>query len=83
MTIDDLANFTPADVVPVEVEFWPTTALVRKGHRIRLDVQPADGCGHGSQSAYDASYHKGASNAISMGPSPASYLQLPVVPPKS
>lgn len=74
---------SPNDVVQVEVESWPTTALVRKGHRIRLDVQPADGCGHGNRSAYDASYHRGASNTIYMGPSHASYLQLPVVPPKS
>lgn len=71
-----------SEVVPVGVELWPTTALVRKGSRIRLDVQPADGCNQGNKSAYDASYHKGASNTIYMGPSHQSYLQLPVIPPK-
>lgn len=80
------ADYAPlksrSDLVEAEVELWPTTALVRKGQRIRLDVQPADGCGHGSRSAYDASYHQRASNTIYMGPSHKSYLQLPVVPPK-
>ncbi|MFH0768196.1 MAG: CocE/NonD family hydrolase, partial [Chloroflexota bacterium] len=48
------------EVVEVEVELWPTTALLKRGHRIRLDVQPTDGCGHGTRLAYDESYHKGA-----------------------
>ena len=58
------------------------TALIKKGQRIRLDVQPADGCSHGNRGAYDASYHKGASNTIYSGPSHQSYLQLPVISAK-
>ena len=73
---------SPSDIVPVEVEFWPMTALIKKGQRIRLDVQPADGCSHGNRGAYDASYHKGASNTIYSGPSHQSYLQLPVISAK-
>lgn len=73
---------SPSEVVEAQVELWPMTALVKKGYRVRLDVQPADGCAHGNRSAYDVSYHKGASNTLYMGPEHQSYLQLPVVPPK-
>ena len=36
---------TPGEIVQVEVEIWPTSMVFRKGHRIRLDVQPRDGVG--------------------------------------
>ena len=32
---------TPGEIVRVEVEIWPTSMVFKKGHRIRLDVQPA------------------------------------------
>ena len=73
---------SPDEVVPVDVELHPTTALVRKGDRIRLDIQPVDGCDFGSPHYYDASYHQGASNTIYTGADHSSYVQLPVIPPK-
>ena len=76
----DYAPLTPGAIVPVEVEIIPTVALIRKGHRIRLDIQPFDGFCHGSRHAYDGSYHDGASNAIYMGPDHLSYIQMPIVP---
>ncbi len=79
----DYAPLTSSkEVVEVEVELWPMTALIKKGHRIRLDVQPADGCSHGNRKAYDATYHRGASNTIYTGPGHPSYLQLPIISPK-
>ena len=33
----------PGEIVKVEVEIWPTSMVFKKGHRIRLDVQPRDG----------------------------------------
>src|SRR5215471_1636437 len=36
---------TPGEIVRVEVEIWPTSMVFKKGHRIRLDVQPRDGIG--------------------------------------
>ncbi|MBP1608652.1 MAG: hydrolase [Acidobacteria bacterium] len=72
---------SPSEVVPVEVEIWPATGVIKKGWRIRLDVQPADGC-DAYRHEYDASYHTGATNTIHTGPSHPSYLQLPVIPPK-
>jgi hypothetical protein len=78
----DYQPLTPGEVVEVEIEIWPTTAFIRKGHRIRLDVQPTDGYDHAIEHSYDETYHKGASNTIYMGPDHPCYLQLPVIPPK-
>ena len=78
----DYAPLHHGEVVPVEVEIIPNTGLVRKGHRIRLDIQPHTGVGHGNRHAYDESYHDGALNTIYTGPEHASYVQLPVVPPR-
>ena len=36
---------TPGEIVKVEVEIWPTSMVFKKGHRIRLDIQPRDGIG--------------------------------------
>jgi predicted acyl esterase len=77
----DYAPLRDGEIVPVEVEIVPNTGLVRKGHRIRLDVQPYTGVGHGNRHAYDAAYHDGALNTIYTGPEYPSYLQLPVLPP--
>lgn len=78
----DYAPLSSGQIVPVEVEIWPTTALIKKGHRIRLDIQPVDGCDHGLKHAYDPTYHLGALNTIYTGPGHKSYLQLPVIPPE-
>jgi predicted acyl esterase len=78
---DDYAPLRAGEIVPVEIEIIPNTGLVRKGQRIRLDVQPCNGVGHGARHAYDPAYHDGAHNTIYTGPRYPSYLQLPVVPP--
>jgi putative CocE/NonD family hydrolase len=76
----DYAPLKANEVVPVEIEIIPNTALVRKGHRIRVDIQPYDGFGHGTRHAYDPSYHDGARNTIYTGPNYPSFIQLPIVP---
>ncbi len=78
----DYAPLKQGDMVEVEVEIPPNTALVRKGQRIRVDVQPYDGSGHGLGHHYEASYHDGAVNSVFTGPKRASYIQLPILPPK-
>src|SRR5207247_8747913 len=35
----------PGEPVRVEVEIWPTCMVFKRGHCIRLDVQPRDGIG--------------------------------------
>ena len=69
----------PGEIVRVEVEIWPTSMVFRKGHRIRLDVQPRDGVGSQSYMHYHADYNTGT-NTIYAGGDKNSYLLLPVIP---
>ncbi len=76
----DHAPLRPGEIVPVEIEIVPTTGLVRKGHRLRVDIEPYTGVGHGLRHAYDATHHDNAEHSIFTGPSHPSYIQLPIVP---
>jgi putative CocE/NonD family hydrolase len=73
------AFLAPREVVRLEVEIWPTCMVFRKGHRIRLDVQPRDGVGSAPYTHYSADYNTGT-NLIHTGGSQASHLLLPFVP---
>jgi predicted acyl esterase len=66
-------------VVQVQVEIWPTSMVFKKGHRIRLDVQPRDGVGSVHYTHYHADYNSG-SNTIYAGGERESFLLLPVIP---
>ena len=76
----DYAPLTAGEVVPVEIEIIPNTALIRQGHRIRVDIQPLDGFAHGTRHNYDPTYHDGARNFVYTGPEHLGYIQIPVVP---
>jgi len=69
----------PGEIVKVEVEIWPTSMVFKKGHRIRLDVQPRDGAGSAGYLHYHADYNTGT-NTIYSGGEHESYLLLPVIP---
>ena len=75
----DHAPLGKDEVVAVEFGLNPSTAVVRRGHRLRLDVQPNVPAGLPSRS-YVESYHAGASNTIYTGPQHPSYVQLPIIP---
>jgi len=53
-------------VVRMDVEIWPTCMVFRKGHRIRLDIQPRDGVGSFPYTHYSADYNTGT-NVIHTG----------------
>ena len=74
---------TPGEIVRVEVEIWPTSMVFKKGHRIRLDVQPRDGVGSSHYMHYHADYNSGATNTVYAGGDMDSHLLLPVIPPTS
>lgn len=78
---EDHQPLTPGETVAAEVELWPNTALIKKGHRLWLTLQPRNSCFRTHTHEYDESYHRGASNSIYTGGPEAAYLQLPVVPP--
>ncbi len=75
----DHAPLTGGEIVDVEIGLNPSSALIRKGSRLRVDVQPYSPAGLPVR-AYDESYHAGASNTVYTGPSHPSYIQLPIVP---
>ena len=75
----DHAPLGKDEVVAVEFGLNPSTALVRRGQRLRIDIQPSAPAGVPSR-AYDESYHLGATNTIYTGPRYQSYVQLPVIP---
>ena len=78
-THDERQWLTPGVPVKVEVEIWATSMVFRKGHRIRLDIQPRDGIGSAPYTHYSADYNTGT-NTVFAGGSRASYLLLPVIP---
>jgi putative CocE/NonD family hydrolase len=69
----------PGEIVEVQVEIWPTSMVFKKGHRIRLDVQPRDGVGSAGYMHYHADYNTGTNTVYAGGDKP-SYLLLPVIP---
>ena len=69
----------PGEIGKVEVEILPTSMVFKKGHRIRLDVQPRDGVGSQGYMHYHADYNTGT-NTIYAGGDYESYLLLPVIP---
>ncbi len=69
----------PGEIVNVDVEIWPTSMVFKKGHRIRLDVQPRDGIGSQGYMHYHADYNTGT-NTIHSGGEHELYLLLPVIP---
>ncbi|MES3001841.1 MAG: CocE/NonD family hydrolase [Pseudomonadota bacterium] len=75
----DCAPLKTGEIVPIEVGLNPSTAFIRKGYRLRVDVQPYSPAGVPVR-AYDKSYHTGAVNRIYTGPQHPSYLQLPIIP---
>lgn len=75
----DYRPLTKGETVATEIELWANALEVKKGQRIRLDVQPTSACGR-ARLFYEPSYHTGAENTIYTGPKHPSYLQLPVIP---
>ena len=64
--ISGASSSKPGEIVEVQVEIWPTSMVFRKGHRIRLDVQPRDGAGSAGYMHYHADYNTGT-NTIHAG----------------
>jgi predicted acyl esterase len=75
----DNAPLKPGEIVPVEVGLNPSTAVIRKGHRLLVDIQPYAPAGVPVR-AYDKSYHVDAVNRIYTGPEHPSFVQLPIIP---
>ena len=75
----DYAPLRNGEVVAIELGLNPSSALIQKGCRLRVDIQPYAPAGAPTR-AYDESYHAGAVNSVYTGPAHSSYIQLPIVP---
>ncbi len=77
---DDHAPLEAGVPVQVEIELNPNTGFIRRGQRLRVDIQPYDGVAAGMYHGYDESSHDGATNSVLTGPEYPGYLQLPIIP---
>ena len=68
------------EIVDCEVEVMSTSIVIKKGHKLRLDIGPKDGHGSAHFTHYHADYNDGALNTIHTGKDKPSYLLLPVIP---
>jgi uncharacterized protein len=77
-----LEPVAPDEVVPVDIEIWPTSTVFAAGHRLVLDIRAHDDPGlmpfHHN---HPADRRWGGINRIHTGPAHESYLLLPVIPP--
>ena len=80
---DERQWLKPGEIVECQVEIWPTSMVFQKGHRLRLDISPADGVGTQHFTHFHADYNQGARTTIHAGGDKPSYLLLPVIPPKA
>jgi predicted acyl esterase len=77
---DERQWLKPGEAVECQVEVWPTSIVLKKGHKLRLDIGPGDGVGTQHFTHYNADYNAGASNTIYAGGDKASYLLVPLIP---
>jgi predicted acyl esterase len=72
----------PGEIAECDIEVWPTSMVFKKGHKLRVDVQPRDGVGSAPYTHYHCDYNAGAENTIYAGGDKASYLMVPIIPAK-
>ncbi|MCP5328936.1 MAG: CocE/NonD family hydrolase [Sinobacteraceae bacterium] len=78
----DHAPLRDGEIVAIELGLNPSSAMIRKGCRLRVDIQPYAPAGTPTR-AYDESYHTGARNTVYTGPTHPSYIQLPIIPARA
>lgn len=83
---DEIQRLAPEEVVPVDIEIWPTSMVFEAGHRLALDIEAHDGVGpglfrHDDPDDRHPSLLAGI-NTIYTGTGRLSYLLLPVIPRK-
>jgi predicted acyl esterase len=79
-THDEKQPLKPGDIVPVDVEIWPTSFVLQKGYRLQVEIRPHDPRGIGD--IRHLSPIGRGHNTIYTGGNRASYLLLPVVQEK-
>ena len=80
-THDEIRLLQPGEAVQVQVEILPANCILKKGYRLRLDIQPWDDdlyawIGHDNMQQWRGT------NTIHTGGMQPSYLLLPIIPAK-
>lgn len=76
-TKEAYAPLQPDEVVYCEVRTFPTVGVIKKGWKIRLDVDPID-CRWVDYK--EKEYREGSKNSVYTGGTTLSFVQLPVLP---
>lgn len=81
---DEVQPLTPGEIVPLDVEIWPTSMVFETGHRLSLDLEAHDGVGsipflHTDPLDRDPAVLAGT-NTIHSSQERPSFLVLPVIP---
>ena len=81
-THDQVQKLTPGQIVPVDIEIWPTSMVFATGHRLALTIGAHDAGGyflHNDPEDRSLAMLAGT-NTIYTGGTYASYLLLPLIP---
>ncbi|HTE14025.1 MAG TPA: CocE/NonD family hydrolase C-terminal non-catalytic domain-containing protein, partial [Burkholderiales bacterium] len=68
------------EVVECQVEIISTSIVIKKGHKLRLDISTRDGHASAHFTHYHADYNAEAFNSIHSGKDKPTYLLLPIIP---
>ena len=79
---DERWPLKPGEPVECQVEIIATSMVFKKGHKLRLDISPADGVGTQHFTHFPADYNQGGVTTIHSGGDKPTWLQLPIIPPK-
>jgi predicted acyl esterase len=79
----DVQPVLPGEVYPVDVEMWPTNAVMEKGARLVFEVASGDTQGSGifTHLGDRTEERFGGLNHLHFGPGAENYVVLPVIPP--
>ena len=79
---DERLLLEPGKPVECQVEILATSMVFKKGHKIRLDISPADGAGTQHFTHFHSDYNQGGTSTVHSGGGKDTYLLLPIIPPK-
>ena len=71
------------EIAECQVEIISTSIVIKKGHKLRLDITPKDGHASAHFTHYHADYNAEAFNTIHSGKDQPTYLLLPIIPAKA
>jgi len=79
-THDEIQKLTPGDAVPVDVEIWPTSIVLPRGHRLVLEIGSHDDARTTFQHTDPRDRVEGGTNTIHAGGRFDSHVLLPIIP---